>query len=222
MWNDILVAIFSQMYLEKEPGSKVVYNNLCSQVVEEVIKKNGGKPVMWLTGHSHIKSKMAEEEAIFAGELSGHIFFRDFYGYDDGCYAALKLLEYLSTKKETLSQIREDFPKFISSPEIKLACTVGKKKEIFKSIEEKVKSDFADAQISDASTIPGNDSIRLDFDDGMMIFRYSQNGPYFTIRFEAKDEETYEKRKKYTREVLRSQPEIKWDGSLGVNLEYLD
>ncbi len=222
LWNDILVAIFSQSILEEAGSGKIVFNNLCSQIVPKVIEKNGGEPVMWLTGHSHIKAKMAEVGAIFSGELSGHIFFKDFYGHDDGAYAALKLLQYLSKSDKKLSEICAGFPKFISSPEIKLACTVGKKQEVFAEIAEQVRGDFPDIPRTDVDDMPGNDSIRLDFPDGMMVFRYSQNGPYFTIRFEAQDEATYEERKKYVKKVMKSKPDVKWDGNLGINLEALE
>src|SRR3972149_7204284 len=97
LWNDVAVAIFSKEILERFPNSKIVYNTLCSQVVREVIKKNGGTPIIWKTGHAFIKAKIAEVGAAFGGELSGHFFFADnAYGHDDGTYAALRVLEYLS------------------------------------------------------------------------------------------------------------------------------
>jgi len=223
LWNDVLVAIFAKEILERFPGSKIIYNDLCSQVVREVIKQNGGTPIMWRTGHSFIKAKVAEEAAAFGGELSGHFFFADnAYGHDDACYAAMRVLEYLSDKNMSLSELYATFPAYISSPEIKIGCPDDKKVEVIKDISRKFKADFSGAEISDDVTIPGNDGVRADLADGMIIFRYSQNGPYITVKFEAKDKETYENRKKYAREILQSYPEMIWQDELCINLESLN
>lgn len=223
LWNDVLVAIFAKEILERFPGSKIIYNTLCSQVVREIIKENGGIPIIWRTGHSFIKSKIALENAAFGGELSGHFFFADnAYGHDDGSYAALRLLEYLSEKNLSLSQLYESFPKFISSPEIKVGCPDDKKIGVIKELSVKFKKDFPNAEIIDDTVIPGDDGVRADFDDGMMVFRYSQNGPYITVKFEAKEEKVYEERKKYVKKMLESYPEIIWKDELAVNLESLD
>src|SRR3989344_5124646 len=211
LWNDVLVAIFAKEILERFPGSKIVHNTLCSQVVTQVIKQNGGIPIMWLTGHAFIKSKIAEEGAVFGGELSGHFFFNDnAYGHDDGSYAVLRILEYLSDKNLSLSQLYESFPKYISSPEIKIGCPDDKKIQVIKDVSKKILQDFPHAKITDNTVIPGDDGTRADFDDGMMIFRYSQNGPYITVKFEAKDQETYDARKRYVKTLLESYPEMIW------------
>ncbi len=223
LWNDVLVAIFAKEILERFPGSKIVYNTLCSQIVREVVIKNGGIPVMWKTGHSFIKSKIAEENAAFGGELSGHFFFADnAYGHDDGTYAALRIMEYLGEKNQTLSQLYESFPKFISSPEIKIGCPDDKKAQVIKELSVVFKKDFPDAEITDSSVIPDDDGTRADFADGMMIFRYSQNGPYITVKFEAKDQAKYDERKRYVKNLLKSYPDMIWEDALCVNLESLD
>lgn len=223
LWNDVLVAIFAKEILERFPKSKIIHNALCSQLTSRVIEQNGGKPIMWRTGHAFIKSKIAEENAAFGGELSGHFFFADnAYGHDDGTYAVLRVLEYLSDKNKSLSQLYSEFPKYISSPEIKIGCPDDKKVEVVRDLSVKFKKDFPEAKITDASVIPGDDGTRADFNDGMIIFRYSQNGPYITIKFEAKDQETYNKRKVYVREMLRSYPEMIWEDELCVNLKTLD
>jgi phosphomannomutase/phosphoglucomutase len=222
LWNDVLVAIFAKEILERFPGAKIVYNTLCSQVVKEVINANGGIPIMWKTGHSFIKAKVAEEKAVFGGELSGHFFFADnFYGHDDGAYAALRILEYLSEKGQTLSQLYESFPRLISSPEIKIGCPDDKKINVIEDLSIKFKKDFPDVEITDKSIIPGDDGVRADFNDGMIIFRYSQNGPYITIKFEAKDQIQYDKRKNYIRNLLEDYPDMIWEDELCVNLESL-
>jgi phosphomannomutase/phosphoglucomutase len=219
----VLIAIFAKEILERFPKSKIIYNTLCSQIVPKVVEQNGGTPIMWLTGHTFIKAKIAQENAAFGGELSGHFFFKDnAYGHDDGSYAALRVMEYLSDKNLLLSQLYESFPKYFSSPEIKIGCPDDNKKDVIKEISKKFKADFPKASITDETTIKDNDGTRADFEDGMMIFRYSQNGPYITVKFEAKDENTYIQRKNYVRDTLKSYPEMIWEDELCVNLHSLD
>jgi len=223
LWNDVLVAIFAKEILERFPNSKIIHNTLCSQVVTKVVEENGGTPIVWLTGHAFIKAKIAEEKAAFGGELSGHFFFNDnAYGHDDGSYAILRVLEYLSDKNLSLSQLYESFPKYISSPEIKIGCPDEKKVEVIKDLGTKFRGDFPEARITNDEVIPGDDGVRADFEDGMMVFRYSQNGPYITVKFEAKDQEMYNKRKKYVGDMLRSYSEMIWEDQLCVNLHALD
>ncbi len=222
VWNDVLLAIFAQEILEKNPGGKIVFNLLSSMMVSETILKNNGQPIVWLVGHSFIKEKISSENAIFGGEISGHLFFKDsFYGHDDGVYAALRLLQYLSEKDKKLSELIADLPKYISSPEIKIGCPDDKKKKILADLTEKIKKDFSMAKIIDDKIIPGNDGLRINFSDGMMVFRYSQNGPYITVRFEAKDEKRYNERRKYVKNILQNFPEIEWKNDLSVNLDSL-
>jgi len=223
LWNDILVAIFAQEILERFPNSNIIYNTLCTQAVPLSIKKSGGNPIIWRTGHAYIKSKIAMEKAAFGGELSGHFFFADnAYGYDDGSYAVLRLLEILEEKRVNLSDLYEKFPRYISSPEIKIGCPDEHKARIVRAICEKFRADFKTAEITDETVIPGDDGCRADFNDGIIVFRYSQNGPYVTIKFEAKDEDTYLARKKYIRRMLENFPEMIWKDELCVNLESLN
>lgn len=223
LWNDVLLAIFSKEILERFPGSKIIINMLCSQLTSKVIEENGGVPVMWRVGHGFIKSKVAQERAVFGGELSGHFFFTDnFYGHDDGTYAFLRVLDYLSHKNTSLGRLHEGLPEYISSPEIKIGCSDDKKVAVIESLTTKFKSDFPRARITDASVIPGSDGTRADFEDGMIVFRYSQNGPYLTVKFEARDQETYDKRKRYVRALLKQYPEITWEAELSVNVSSLE
>jgi len=222
IWNDVALAIFAKEILERFPGSKIIYNTLCSRVVAEVVKQNGGVPIVWKTGHSFIKAKITQEKAAFGGELSGHFFFADnAYSYDDGTYAALRILEYLSEKSVSFSQLYGSFPIYVSSPEIKIGCPDDKKIGVINDLKVRFKADFPNAQITDDTVIPGDDGVRADFDDGMIVFRYSQNGPYITIKFEAKDNETFEKRRVYAREMLLRYPEMIWEDQLCVNLDFL-
>ena len=169
---------------------------------------------------SFIKEKISIEGALFGGELSGHFFFVDnFYGYDDACYAGLRILDYVSNGKKSLGDIFDSLPQYVSSPEIKIDCADDKKVGVIKKAGEQFKKDYKEAEISDETDIPNNDGVRADFKDGMMILRYSQNGPYITVKFEAQDDAIYEERKKYMRELLEQYDEIKWDGDLAVNLD---
>ena len=222
LWNDVAVAIFSQEILERFPHSKIIYNTLCSQVVREIILKNGGIPIMWRVGHAFIKAKIAAEHAVFGGELSGHFFFADnAYGHDDGTYATLRILEYLSEKNVGLSELYESFPKYISSPEVKIGCPDDKKVGVIEDIAKQFEKDFSGAEITDSRKIPGDDGVRADFEDGVMVFRYSQNGPYITIKFEAKDQKVFEDRRKYVSTMLHKYPEMIWEDQLCVNLDFV-
>jgi len=217
LWNDILVALFAADALERNPGGKIVFNTLCSKVVQDIIKMEGGQAIMWRTGHSFIKAKAQEEKAVFAGELSGHFYFLDkFYPHDDGLYSSLALLNYLSRAKKPLSQIISELPQYISSPEIKIGCADELKVNLIKKIAEKLHQDFPQAEI--ISDERAGDGVRLEMEDSMFIVRYSQNGPYLTTKFEARTREKYEELKNYIRNLLHGYPEIIWQGELGVNV----
>lgn len=219
IWNDVLVALFAIDVLEKHPGAKIMYNTLCSKVVEDTIKKYGGEPFMWRTGHSFLKKKNQEVQAAFIGELSGHFFFSaDFYNHDDGCYTTLRLLDYLSRSGQTLSQSVAALPKYISSPEIKLGCADDKKVALIEKMSEVLQKDFPEAEV--ISDERAGDGVRLNLADSMFVVRYSQNGPYLTIKFEAQTEEKYNELKNYLKEILHRYEEINW--SEGVNGESLE
>lgn len=216
LWMDTIVALFAQDVLDYMPGSKIVYNTLCSRQVTEAIEKAGGQPVMWLTGHSFIKSKLKEERAPFGGELSGHIFFMDnFYGHDDGAYASLRLLQYLERKQQTLSEASGELAVYVSSPEIKFGLADNIK---FEFIDTKIREEFM-AHWPDAKYID-IDGIRMDTENTMAIVRASQNGPYITVKFEGKTQELYDEMKSTLRDILKKYEEINW--SEGVNTHALD
>lgn len=216
LWMDSIVALYVQDVLDYLPGSPIVYNTLCSRQVTETIEKWGGKPVMWLTGHSFIKAKVKEERAPFGGELSGHIFFMDnFYGHDDGAYASLRLLQFLERKNKKLSEMVDELPKYVSSPEIKLGMADDIK---FKFIDTQIRKEF-ESRWPDAKYID-IDGIRFDTNDQMAIIRASQNGPYITVKFEGKTQELYDSLKHTLKEILSKYQEIDW--SKGVNTHALD
>ena len=221
IWNDVLVALFATDVLHKHPGEKIMFNTLCSNVVPETIIKNGGVPFMWRTGHGFLKKKNQEVGAPFIGELSGHFFFsRDFYNHDDGCYATLRLLDYLSRTNQTLNEALTMLPQYISSPEIKIYCADDKKVELIKKLSPILKNDYPDAEVIDDER--AGDGLRLNLEDSMFVIRYSQNGPYLTIKFEAKTEEKYKELKKYINQLLHKFEEIDWNNEIRVNIESLD
>lgn len=212
IWNDTLVALFAKDILEYMPGASIVFNTLCSKQVPETIKAAGGKPVIWKTGHSFIKAKVKEVNAPFGGELSGHFFFMDnFYGHDDGAIGSLRLLAYLTRVGKSLKEVIQELPQYVSSPEIKLG------------LADEIKFQFIDNQITgeikplypDAKYIT-IDGVRMDTKDKMIIIRASQNGPYITIKFEAKTKEDYDILKKQIYKFLKKYKEI--DFASGVNL----
>ncbi len=216
LWMDSIVAIFAKDVLDMMPGSKIVYNTLCSRQVTEAVEAAGGEPVMWMTGHSFIKAKIKEVRAPFGGELSGHIFFMDnFYGHDDGAYASMRLLQYLERKDQTLAEAADELAIYVSSPEIKFGLADDIK---FEFIDTKIRAEFVqrwpDAKYVDI------DGIRMDTAEEMAIIRASQNGPYITVKFEGKTQEQYDGMKRTLKEILSAHPEIDW--SHGVNTHALD
>lgn len=216
IWNDTLVAIFAMDVLDFMPGAKIVFNVLCSKQTRDVIEASGGQPIIWVTGHSFIKAKLKEERAPFAGELSGHMFFADnFYGHDDEAYATLRLLAYLTRVGKSLDQVVDELPKYHSSPEIKVGCPDNIK---FKLVSEKIANDIK--SIYPKASFVEIDGIRFDTDILMGVVRASQNGPYITIKYEAKEKEEYTKLKNVLNDILHKYPEI--DFKDGVNTDALN
>jgi phosphomannomutase/phosphoglucomutase len=217
LWMDVIVALFAKAAVATQPGAKVVYNTLCSRTVTETIKQAGGTPIMWLTGHAFIKQKMAVEKAVFGGELSGHIFFADnFYAYDDGANACLRLLDFLETENQTLSQAVAKLPPYISSPQIKIGMD---EKIKFSFIADKLVPEFKaawpEAEFTDI------DGIRFDLPDQMAIVRASQNGAYITTKFEGKTQEIYDDVRAKLAAILRKYPEINWESPESSNVDSL-
>jgi len=216
IWNDTLVSIFAMDVLGFMPGAKIVFNVLCSKQVNDVIKSHGGEPVMWVTGHSFIKAKVKEERAPFGGELSGHMFFSDnFYGHDDEAYATLRLLAYLTEVRKSLNEVVDSLPSYRSSPEVKVGCPDKIKFELIsQKITKDIKEAFADASYVDI------DGIRFDTKSEMGVIRASQNGPYITVKYEARDAANFRKLRSTLSEILHKYPDI--DFKNGVNVDALD
>ncbi|MDO8577112.1 MAG: phosphomannomutase/phosphoglucomutase [Candidatus Daviesbacteria bacterium] len=216
IWNDTLVSIFAMDVLDFMPGAKIIFNVLCSKQTRDVIEAHGGKPIIWMAGHSYIKAKLKEERAPFAGELSGHMFFADnFYGHDDEAYATLRLLAYLTRVGKSLDQVVDSLPKYHSSPEVKVGCPDNIKfKLVSEGITKDIKALYPTAFYVDI------DGIRFDTDNEMGVVRASQNGPYLTVKYEAKDAEEYINLKKVLSKILHKYTEI--DFKDGVNIDALE
>ncbi len=177
IWGDMLVLIYALSILKKSRGAAVIGDVKCSSNLFSEIRKAGGKPIMWKTGHSLMKSKIKETSAVLAGEMSGHIFFNDrFYGYDDALYAALRLLEIISDTDKKLSQILSHVPRTYCTPEIRVDCEEKIKFEIVKRVTEKFRTDYEVVDI---------DGVRVNFSDGWGLIRASNTQPALVMRFEA-------------------------------------
>ncbi len=216
LWMDTIVSLFAKDVLDFLPHAPIVYNTLCSRQVTEAIENSGGKPVMWLTGHSFIKAKLKEIHAPFGGELSGHIFFMDnFFGHDDGAYASLRLLQYLERKSQSVSQAVSQLTQYVSSPEIKFGLADDiKLKYTDDIIRQQFIKEWPKAQFT---TLEG---VRMDLPDRMAIVRASQNGPYITLKFEAKTQKDYDALKVQLKQMLSIHKDIDW--TQGVNTHALD
>jgi phosphomannomutase/phosphoglucomutase len=182
IYPDRLLMLFASDVLERNPGACVIYDVKCTGHLATHILRHGGSPLMWKTGHSLIKSKMKETEAELAGEMSGHIFFRErWYGFDDALYAAARLLEILGASFEDPETMFAQLPKGVSTPELKIDVTEG---DQYRMVEEFVaKAKFDGARLA---TIDG---LRADWPDGWGLVRASNTTPTLVLRFDAKDAE---------------------------------
>ena len=176
--SDILMAVFLPEII-KNAGDAIVFDVKCSQALEDMIYRYGGKPVMCKTGHSIIKDKMKELDVSFAGEMSGHIFFADdYYGYDDAIYVSLRLAQLLSRTDKTFSELIADIPIYYSTPEMRIEC---------RDDEEKFKiSKKANKFFNENYHCISIDGVRIQFDDGWGLVRASNTQPVIVCRFEAK------------------------------------
>ncbi|HEY0334347.1 MAG TPA: phosphomannomutase/phosphoglucomutase [Stenotrophomonas sp.] len=185
VFPDRLLMLFAADVLQRNPGAMIIYDVKCTGKLSDFVLRHGGSPMMWKTGHSLIKSKMRETDAELAGEMSGHFFFKErWYGFDDGLYAAARLLEILAQRDETPSEVLAELPDSISTPEIKVPVA-GSPHELVARFVASVQgvegSPFEGARIA---TIDG---LRADFSDGWGLIRASNTTPVLVLRFEAEN-----------------------------------
>lgn len=195
IWGDKLMVIFSRAILRDRPGASIIGEVKCSQTLFDDVRANGGIPIMWKTGHSLIKAKMKETGAVLAGEMSGHMFFKDrYYGYDDAIYATLRLVEIVNRSgKKSLKELLNGLPDVVSTPEIRFECP----DEIKFKVVERAKELLKGYEIIDI------DGVRINTPQGWGLVRASNTQPALVMRFEAKDRESLERIKAIVEEALK-------------------
>ncbi|MCZ6619436.1 MAG: phosphomannomutase/phosphoglucomutase [Gammaproteobacteria bacterium] len=185
VWPDKLLMLFAQDIVSRNPGADIIYDVKCSRHLNNLISELGGRPIMWKTGHSHMKAKLKETEALLAGEFSGHICFGErWYGFDDAIYSAARLLEILGSAGMTSDELFAQFPVTCATPEIKIATT---EEEKFLIMEKLAECDFGDGT---HTTIDG---LRVDYQDGWGLVRPSNTSPVLSLRFEADDQQALDR-----------------------------
>ena len=194
---DIILLILAKSILLSNPKAKIIGEVKCTKVLFDEIQKSGGIPIMWKTGHSKIKEKIKEENALLAGELSGHIFFKDkHYGYDDALYAALRLIEIISGSNKKLSDFLSEIPSVITTPEFRIEFEEDKKFIAVEKIIKEFQSDLRDYKISEI------DGMRLENECGWALIRASNTQPALTMRFESNTEENLNILQKYVKDKI--------------------
>jgi phosphomannomutase/phosphoglucomutase len=177
LWGDQLMIVFSRDILPSNPGAPVISEVKASKLLYEEIRKLGGRPIMWKTGHSLIKKKIKEEKALLAGEMSGHIFFADrYFGFDDAIYSSARLAEILSRSDKKLSEMMADLPKTYYTPEIRIYASDEVK---FKIVDEVKKI------LSQKYSVIDIDGVRVNYPQGWALVRASNTQAVLVLRFEA-------------------------------------
>jgi len=181
IWGDQLLAVLSRDVLKDKPGSTIIADVKASQVLFDEVARLGGKPLMWKTGHSLIKVKMAETGAPLAGEMSGHIFFADrYFGFDDALYAAVRLLKAVVRHGGDLSALRDQLPSLINTPELRFDCADDRKFKVVEQVRDQLKGESA--KFDDV------DGVRVNTADGWWLLRASNTQAVLVARAEARDD----------------------------------
>lgn len=206
VWGDELQVLFWKEILAKHPGALALIEVKCSQALIEMVEKLGGKPEFTRTGHSLIKAKMRETNALFSAEVSGHMFFRDeHYGYDDALYAALRLLRILTNTDKPLDELLQEVPKYYATPEIRVYCPDDQKFRVVQELKERFAKDYRIVTV---------DGVRVLFSDGWGLIRASNTQPALVLRAESRTPEGLENIKKTIEEYLggySSVGKIEWE-----------
>lgn len=184
VWGDILMILFWREILPKYPGTPAIIEVKCSQALVEEVERLGGKPIFYRTGHSLIKAKMKELGAVFTGEMSGHMFFADeYYGFDDGVYAAGRLLRTLSHAKAPLSELRGSIPRYAVTPEIHVDVPDALKFAVVQRVTDYFRVRYPVVTV---------DGVRVFFPEGWGLVRASNTQPALVLRVEATTDELLE------------------------------
>lgn len=203
VFPDRLLMLFAKDVVSRNPGADIIFDVKCTRRLTPLISGYGGRPVMWKTGHSLIKKKMKETGALLAGEMSGHIFFKErWFGFDDGIYSAARLLEILSQDKRDAEHVFSAFPSDVSTPEINIQATEENKFQIIDRLQRE--GSWGDANITTL------DGVRVDYPKGWGLVRASNTTPVLVLRFEAETEAELERIKVIFREQMTAlAPDIK-------------
>ncbi len=201
IWPDRQLILFARDLLAREPGRQILYDVKCSRALPQAIQEAGGRALMWKTGHSFIKARIREGDVALAGEMSGHIFFKDrWYGFDDGLYAGARLLELLARDPRSPGQIFAALPNTVNTPEIQIPVSEDPQALVQQLV---ALAQFPDARVT---TIDG---LRADFADGFGLVRASNTTPILVLRFEGNDQAALARIESRFRElVARLRPEL--------------
>lgn len=206
VWGDKVMILLSRAVLKEEPGACIIGEVKCSKTLYDDIKAHGGRGIMWRTGHSLIKSKMKEENAALAGEVSGHIFFKHrYYGFDDGVYAGGRLLELLADGPQSLSERLSDVPKTVTTPEIRFDCPDNLKFKVMDKVVEYFKAGASKG----GYRVIDIDGARIEWKDSWGLVRCSNTTPILVMRFEAQDDKRLKEiQELFHKEVSRIKKEL--------------
>jgi len=197
IYPDRLLMLFAKDVVSRNPGTDVVFDVKCTRRLSSLISGYGGRPLMWKSGHAHIKAKMKETAAMLGGELSGHIFFKErWYGFDDGLYAAARLLEILAIRSQSLDAALSSLPISAITPEIRLPVADEEKFEMIDRLINK--GDWSGGKITTL------DGLRVDFAKGWGLVRASNTSACLSLRFEADNDEMLEKIRDLFRQQLKT------------------
>ena len=197
IWPDRQMMLYAKDVLSRNPGAVILFDIKCSRDLAEFISEHGGQPLMWKTGHSLIKRKMKETGALLAGEMSGHIFFKErWFGFDDALYTAARLLEVLSADGQSVAAVFQALPDAVSTPELRVDLQEGAQTVFMSRLME-----LADLKGAVLTTIDG---LRADFADGWGLVRASNTTPSLILRFEADTEAALKRIKEEFRTLMHS------------------
>jgi phosphomannomutase len=181
LWGDQLMILWARDVLKDRPGATIIADVKASQALFDEILRAGGTPLMWKTGHSLIKTKMAELKAPLAGEMSGHVFFADtFYGFDDALYCGVRLLNIVANGRQSLAEMRDKLPQLVNTPELRFDCAEERKFKIVDEVKARLKQ--AGAKLSDI------DGVRVNTPDGWWLLRASNTQAVLVARCESANE----------------------------------
>ena len=200
VFPDKILMMLSKDVLHSQKGS-IIFDVKCSNALSQIIKENGGSPIMSPTGHFHIKNGIKKHNPLLAGEMSGHIFFNDkWYGFDDGHYSGARIIEMLSKNEKSIAEICNELPMLFSTPELNINVTDDNKFKIIKEFADNCKLE------GEKNTIDG---LRLDFEDGWGLIRASNTTPKLVLRFEGRSEEILNRiQNDFLNELTRICPDI--------------